>query len=34
MDSLHNVKYVVIEGFTHGAEMTISVAEYSKYIPA
>lgn len=31
MDILHNVKYVIIEGFSHGAEMTISVAEYSKY---
>lgn len=31
MDTLHNVKYLIIEGFTHGAEMTISLAEYSKY---
>lgn len=31
LDELTNIKYIVIDNYTHAAQMTISIAENEKY---
>lgn len=31
LEDLINIKYIVIDNYTHGSEMTISISDHEKY---
>jgi hypothetical protein len=31
LDDLTNIKYIVIDNYTHGSEMSISISDHEKY---